>query len=118
MLPCLLIGKLSGAEKIIAAGMLVGLPVFFSAMVFSLSLRDVGNPAHALGVNLLGAVIGGVLENTVMIGGTPILGVLAILLYRASAALVSFPPGFFGWNFPRGRSTARSEMPAAHPYAN
>ncbi len=39
----------------------------------------------ALGVNLLGAVIGGVLENTVMIGGTPILTVLAIILYGASA---------------------------------
>ena len=33
----------------------------------------------------MGAVIGGILENSVMIGGTPILGALAIVLYAASA---------------------------------
>jgi len=40
------------------------------------------------GAALLGAVVGGALENLVMIGGTPILGVLAVALYGLSAALL------------------------------
>jgi len=77
------------AERVLAAAVLVGLPVFFSGLVFSLSFREVTNSAQGLGVNLLGAVIGGVLENLVMIGGTPILGMLAILLYGFSAVLLT-----------------------------
>jgi hypothetical protein len=72
----------------VAAATLAGLPVFFSGLIFSRSFRDVAQPAQGLGINLLGAVVGGVLENLVMIGGTPILGILAFLLYGASAAFV------------------------------
>jgi hypothetical protein len=88
LLPYSLLGFLPGIEKVIAAATVVGLPVFFSGLVFSRSFRDVANPAHGLGINLLGAVVGGALENLVMIGGTPILGVLAIVLYGLSAALL------------------------------
>lgn len=76
------------AEKVLAAGLLVGLPVFFSGLVFSRGFQGVAQPSQALGANLLGAVVGGALENTVMVGGTPVLGVLAILLYALSAAFV------------------------------
>jgi hypothetical protein len=68
--------------------------VFFSGLIFSRSFRDVAEPAQGLGINLLGAVLGGVLENLVMIGGTPILGLLAVLLYGLSAA--------FALKLPRG----------------
>lgn len=71
--------------KVLGAGLLAGLPVFFSGLVFSRSFRDVLDPQRALGVNLFGAMVGGVLENLVMIGGVPLLGVLAILLYGLSA---------------------------------
>lgn len=74
--------------KILAAGIVVGLPVFFSGMIFSRSFRDVSSPAQGLGVNLLGAVVGGTLENAVMIGGTLSLGILAILLYGLSVVFV------------------------------
>ncbi|MGA3081891.1 MAG: hypothetical protein ABSD44_10975 [Terracidiphilus sp.] len=76
------------AARVLAAATLAGLPVFFSGLVFSRSFRDVAHPAQGLGINLLGAVVGGVLENLVMIGGTPILGILAFLLYGLSAAFV------------------------------
>jgi len=56
--------------------------------VFSGSFRDYRHPARGLGINLLGAVVGGVLENLVMVGGTPILGLLAIALYGASAVAI------------------------------
>ncbi|MGC1688275.1 MAG: hypothetical protein WA734_21775 [Candidatus Acidiferrales bacterium] len=91
ILPYTILSGLSGAEKILAAAVMVGLPVFFSGLVFSRSFKDVSQPAHALGVNLLGAVVGGALENLVMIGGTPILGLLAIVLYGASAVAIGIP---------------------------
>ena len=75
------------AFRITISALLAALPVFFSGLIFSASFRDVERPAEALGVNLLGAVVGGVLENLVMIGGTPLLGFLAIALYGLSAAL-------------------------------
>jgi SAM-dependent methyltransferase len=87
-LPYSLLDALPGTEKVFAAAVLVGLPVFFSGLVFSRSFRDVAHPAQGLGINLLGAVVGGALENLVMIGGTPILGVLAVALYGLSAAFL------------------------------
>ncbi len=82
------LGSLPTAAKVLAAAVLAGLPVFFSGLVFSRSFRDVGEPAKGLGVNLLGAVVGGSLENAVMIGGTSALGWLAVLLYALSAVFL------------------------------
>jgi SAM-dependent methyltransferase len=79
---------LPGAVKVLAAGALVGLPVFFSGLVFSRGFRDVADPSQALGFNLLGCVVGGILENAVMLAGTPILGALAVLLYALSAVCI------------------------------
>lgn len=86
--PYEVLGTLSTTVKVLTAAALAGLPVLFSGLIFSRSFRDVTQPAQGLGINLLGAVVGGVLENLVMVGGTPILGVLALLLYGLSAAFV------------------------------
>jgi hypothetical protein len=83
--PYALLDALPAVGKVLAAAVLVGLPIFFTGLIFSRSFRDVRRPAQALGVNLLGAVVGGSLENAVMLAGTPILGVFAILLYGLSA---------------------------------
>jgi len=72
--------------RMLAAGGITAVPVFFSGMVFSRSLRESQNANQALGVNLIGALFGGALESTVMIGGTGILGPIAIFLYIGSAA--------------------------------
>ncbi len=88
MFPYSFLHALPMVEKGIAAGAFVGLPVFFSSLIFSRSFRDVRQPSQALGANLFGAVVGGTLENTVMLGGIPLLGILAILLYALSAACV------------------------------
>jgi hypothetical protein len=71
--------------RVLAAGSLAALPVFFSGIVFSQSLLKFTNTNQALGINLIGAIVGGALETSVMIGGTGILGPLAILLYIGSA---------------------------------
>jgi len=86
--PYSMLNSLSPAAKWLAAAGLVGLPVFFSGLIFSQSFRAVANPAHALGMNLLGAMVGGVLENAVMLGGIRLLGALAILVYGISALLM------------------------------
>jgi hypothetical protein len=85
VVPYSVFNGLPGTARTIVAAAFAALPVFFSGLIFSRAFRDVSNPAAGLGVNLLGAVIGGILENAVMIGGTPILGVLALVLYAASA---------------------------------
>jgi SAM-dependent methyltransferase len=85
VMPYSMFGGLSVPLKILAAAVVVGLPVFFSGMIFSQSFRGVAQPAQGLGINLFGAVVGGTLENAVMIGGTVSLGILAIVLYGLSA---------------------------------
>jgi len=72
--------------RILAAGALTALPVFFSGLIFSRSFQRCTEPAQALGMNLLGAVVGGGLENLVMVGGIVVLGVMAIILYGIAAA--------------------------------
>lgn len=89
--PYHLLDGLPAVQKVVASAALIGLPVFFSGLVFSRSFRDFENPSAALGVNLLGAVIGGLLENFVMVGGTPILGVLAVVLYVLSGLFLVKP---------------------------
>ena len=74
--------------KIVVGGGWVALPVFFSGMIFSSSVKRQRRAAEALGINLFGAVVGGILENSVMVGGTPILGALAITLYLMSALAI------------------------------
>lgn len=73
------------AAKVLMSGAWVAAPVFFSGLVFSGSLKQNGNVSQSLGMNLFGAVCGGVLENAVMVGGTPILIRLAIVLCTLSA---------------------------------
>ena len=85
VLPYSFLNGTSLAVKILGSGVLVGLPVFCSGLIFSDCFRSVAYPSEALGMNLFGAMIGGVLENLVLIGGTAMLGVVAVFLYLAAA---------------------------------
>ena len=91
--PFSLLDALPAGTKVLAAGTLVGFPVFFTGLIFSQSFKTVTDPPQALGVNLFGAVFGGVLENSVMIGGKVTVGVLAILIYLLSAVSLPRRPG-------------------------
>lgn len=62
------------------------LPVFFSGLVFSSELRESPSAQQALAMNLLGAVVGGVLENAVMIGGNALVAALACIVYAGAWA--------------------------------
>jgi SAM-dependent methyltransferase len=84
--PYVLLEGLPLPFRILAAGILTAMPVFLSGLIFSRCFQHSNVPAQALGMNLLGAVVGGALENLVMVGGIAVLGVLAILLYAVAAA--------------------------------
>jgi SAM-dependent methyltransferase len=75
----------SSPTAAVVAGFLIASPVFFSGLIFSSSFRDVISPSGTLGVNMLGAVLGGLLENLTMIGGTTVISILALLIYVGSA---------------------------------
>jgi Spermine/spermidine synthase domain len=82
--PYSLLNALSPGVKFVLGGAWVALPVFLSGLIFSVELRRFARPAEALGINLFGAVLGGVLENAVMLGGVTLLSALAIAAYFLS----------------------------------
>lgn len=67
---------------------MVALPVLFASLIFSTLLRRSADPAKALAYNLLGAVVGGVLEYGSMAVGIKALYVIAAALYVAVAAML------------------------------
>ncbi len=69
----------------LAGVFLVALPVFFSGVVFTISIQEATDVPGALGSNLLGAVFGGFLEYANLSWGIRSLSLLAILLYAVSA---------------------------------
>ncbi len=84
-LPYAHLNSLGFGWRIVAGGAWCAVPVLLSGAIFSMGIKQVTNTATALGVNLFGAVVGGVLENSVMIGGTKLLGLMALGLYAISA---------------------------------
>ena len=86
------VNAMSVGSRLLVGGGWAALPVFFSGLVFSSSFKRFDSPTEMLGINLLGAVLGGILENAVMIGGSPILKALAVVMYAASAVALFRTP--------------------------
>jgi spermidine synthase len=70
--------------KVLAAVAVLGLPVFFAGIVFIRSFAGAGFQGAALGSNLFGALVGGLLESLSMWTGIRSLLIVAGLLYLAS----------------------------------
>ena len=70
--------------KMLAATLVLCLPVFFAGTVFIRSFAKDSFRGEALGSNLLGALVGGLLESLSYWGGIRSLLVLAAVLYMAS----------------------------------
>ncbi|MGA7292861.1 MAG: hypothetical protein WBW53_00055 [Terriglobales bacterium] len=68
------------------AAMIFAIPVFFAGLLFAAEFRSVDSPAAALGANMLGAVVGGLLENVSLIVGMKALLLVAALLYLLAGA--------------------------------
>jgi hypothetical protein len=55
--------------------------IFFAGLLFASEFRAADSPAAALGANMLGAVVGGLLENLSLIIGMQALLLVAAVLY-------------------------------------
>jgi spermidine synthase len=75
------------AGQWIVGGLMVALPIFFAAVIFSTLLSQREDGARALAYNLLGAIVGGALEYTSMIVGIKGLYVIAAVLYLCAMVL-------------------------------
>lgn len=71
--------------KILAAGMLIALPIFFSSFIFAIVIKRTKDVSACLGSNLLGAVIGGFLEYSSMVWGLNALYIIALACYGIAA---------------------------------
>jgi SAM-dependent methyltransferase len=83
------------------AALIFAIPVFFAGLLFASEFRSAESPAAALGANMLGAVVGGLLENLSLIVGMKALLVIAALLYSLAAV------GFLGLASPQPRRASR-----------
>jgi hypothetical protein len=63
------------------AAVVFAIPVFFAGLLFASEFRVTDSPAAALAANMLGAVVGGLLENLSLITGMRALLVVGALLY-------------------------------------
>jgi spermidine synthase len=77
------------------AAIVFAIPVFFAGLLFASEFRSADSPAAALGANMLGAVVGGLLENLSLIVGMKALLLVAAVLYSMAAL------GFLGLPSPR-----------------
>ena len=71
--------------RLIAAGVVIGLPIIWASFIFSISFRDEKHVSNAFSSNLLGIVVGGSFEYLSNIWGLNMLYLVALLLYVASA---------------------------------
>lgn len=65
----------------LVGGIKVALPLFFASMIFALVFKTRQQAALALGYNVIGAVLGGVLEYSSMALGTKGLYLIALVMY-------------------------------------
>jgi hypothetical protein len=63
------------------AAIWIGVPIFFAALIFSHSFRDVSDTASAFGANLLGVVVGGTVEYSSMVWGLNSLYIATAAMY-------------------------------------
>lgn len=90
---CLLLYSLDMAEfmdmsymrRAIAIGGLTAMPIFFSGIVFIRSFANTPNKYQALGANLIGSLIGGLLQSMTFVTGIKALLLVVAGLYLASA---------------------------------
>jgi hypothetical protein len=82
-----LLGLPTLTQWLIGAG-LVALPIFFAALIFGLLLREHADPTRGLGINLAGAIVGGVLEYAAMAVGIKALYLIAGVAYLATLLAV------------------------------
>jgi len=77
----------------ILLAIIFSVPVFFAALLFALEFRDTKSPSAALGANILGAVVGGLLENLSLLTGMRALLLVTIGFYGLACIGLLRPQG-------------------------
>ena len=62
MVPLSELSGLDTVSRLLAAALVIGLPFVFAGFVFSTAYSETTEPNKALGINILGALLGGCLE--------------------------------------------------------
>jgi hypothetical protein len=78
---------LSFWAQVFAAGLRVAAPMFFAGIIFARWFQQTKTPSSALGANLIGAVLGGLLEYLSLVIGLRHLYLLVLVFYVGSAAI-------------------------------
>lgn len=81
VIPLSVLNQLDVVTRTSAGMLLLSLPLFFAAFIFAIVFSRVTDPAKALGMNLLGTLIGGLLEYASMAFGVSSLNIIAGILY-------------------------------------
>lgn len=71
--------------QVLGSCVLVFLPVLFAAVIFAASFKRTTEPDRAFGINIAGAMVGGLAEYSSMLLGFQYLVLVAILFYALSA---------------------------------
>jgi hypothetical protein len=76
-------GRVPGSAGVVGwvAAVVFTIPIFFAGLLFASEFRLTDSPSAALGANMLGAVIGGLLENLSLVIGLKALLLAAMVLY-------------------------------------
>jgi hypothetical protein len=99
--------KLSFAPRFLLAVVIAFLPIFLANLVFAQRFKDVGSSNVAFGANLLGAMVGGMLEYLSLVTGYRALLIVVAVLYGLAFAFESGTRA--GRGVPEGRKALRNE---------
>lgn len=79
--------RIAGPPAFVGAliALVSSVPIMFAGLLFSMEFRSVDSPAAALGANVLGAVVGGLLENISLLLGMRALLLLTVAIYCVAA---------------------------------
>jgi spermidine synthase len=76
---------MSRTAQVTAASALVFAPILFAAVIFASVFKRIVNPDRALGINIAGAIVGGLAEYCSMLLGFQYVAMVAIIFYVISA---------------------------------
>ena len=79
--------RLSVVPRFLAAVAVAFMPIYLANLIFAKRFRDVAASNLAFGANLLGAMVGGILEYVALITGYRVLLVIVAVIYAAAFAL-------------------------------
>jgi hypothetical protein len=86
VVPLSLLNGLPTVPRLVLGTSVLSAPLFLAAIIFAVLFSAAPDPSKALGINLLGALCGGVLEYSSMMVGINALNALASALYGLSIA--------------------------------